>query len=399
MAEDNVGRAQQDHPRSESELRQWLHNWVSETTETPEAEIRDDQPLEEFGLSSRDVVILSGELQRITGQSVDATVAYEHNSIGALVDYLSSLRQGSAPAATSVQKRAVGGEQAPGERDIAVVGMAGSYPGAPTTDEFWDLLISYQDGIGELPEGRWSEWSDNPEMARRMADAQLTGGYLPDLASFDAEFFGLSPLEAANMDPQQRILLKLTWEALEDALIPANTLRGVDVGVFMGTTNNDYANLIIADPKVAHPYALTGNSSSIVANRISYAFDFRGPSVAMDTACSSSLVAIHQAVGSLRDGSSEVAIAGGVNLLANPFATVAFSETGVLSPTGKIHAFSEDADGIVRSDGAGVIVLKRLSDAVAAGDNILGVIKGSAVNSDGRSNEDVSCFTQCEMKE
>ncbi|TYR15242.1 polyketide synthase Pks13 [Corynebacterium urealyticum] len=386
MAEDNVGRAQQDHPRSESELRQWLRNWVSETTDTPEAEIRDDQPLEEFGLSSRDVVILSGELQRITGQSVDATVAYEHNSIGALVDYLGSLGQASVPAAASAKKRAVGGEQAPGERDIAVVGMAGSYPGAPTTGEMWDLLIGYQDGIGEPPEGRWSEWADNPEMVRRMADAQLTGGYLPDLASFDAEFFGLSPLEAANMDPQQRILLKLTWEALEDALIPANTLRGDNVGVFIGTTNNDYANLIIADPKVAHPYALTGNSSSIVANRISYAFDFRGPSVAMDTACSSSLVAIHQAVGSLRDGSSEVAIAGGVNLLANPFAAIAFSETGVLSPTGKIHAFSEDADGIVRSDGAGVIVLKRLSDAVAAGDNILGVIKGSAVNSDGRSN-------------
>ena len=204
------------------------------------------------------------------------------------------------------------------------------------------LLIGYQDGIGELPEGRWSEWADNPEMARRMADAQLTGGYLPT-GVLRRGVLRLSPLEAANMDPQQRILLKLTWEALEDALIPANSLRGDNVGVFMGTTNNDYANLIIADPKVAHPYALTGNSSSIVANRISYAFDFRGPSVAMDTACSSSLVAIHQAVGSLRNGSSEVAFAGGVNLLANPFATVAFSETGVLSPTGKIHAFSEDA--------------------------------------------------------
>src|SRR5699024_38323 len=148
----------------------------------------------------------------------------------------------------------------------------------------------------------------------------------------------------------------------------------------------DYANLIIADPKVAHPYALTGNSSSIIANRISYAFDLRGPSVAMDTACSSSLVAIHQAVGSLRNGSSEVAIAGGVNLLANPFATIAFSQTGVLSPPGKIHAFSEDADGIARSDGAGATVLRRLSDAAAAGDHALGAIKGAPVNPDGRSH-------------
>ena len=141
-----------------------------------------------------------------------------------------------------------------------------------------------------------------------------TGGYLDDIASFDTEFFGISPLEAANMDPQQRIMLELTWEALEHAHLPANQLRGEPVGVFVGSTNNDYGMLITADPAEAHPYALTGTSSSIIPNRISYAFDFRGPSVSVDTACSSSLVAVHQAVRALRNGDADVAVSGGVNI-------------------------------------------------------------------------------------
>ncbi|WP_288814818.1 polyketide synthase Pks13 [uncultured Corynebacterium sp.] len=371
-------------PTTVSQMREWLRNWVAETTELPVAEISDDRPMEEFGLSSRDVVVLSGDLERLLGTSLDATVAYEFNSIGALADYVINGRQ--RPGGAAVQRAQSGEQLSQEDRDVAIVGMAARYPGANNLREMWDMFVGYKSGVGELPAGRWTEFSGDEETVRRMEQAQLTGGYLEDIASFDAEFFGLSPLEVTNMDPQQRIVLQLTWEALEHAGIPANTLRGLPVGVFMGTSNNDYGMLISADPKEAHPYALTGNSTSIVANRISYAFDFRGPSVAMDTACSSSLVAIHQAVRSLRDGDSSVAIAGGVNLLANPFATLAFSELGVLSPTGGIRAFSEDADGIVRSDGAGVVVLKRLSDARRHGDHVLAVIKGSAVNSDGRSN-------------
>src|SRR5699024_3185569 len=203
---------------------------------------------------------------------------------------------------------------------------------------------------------------------------------------FDPEFFGLSPLEATNMDPQQRIILELTWQALEDAGVPANQLRGTATGVYMGSSNNDYGMLIAADPAEAHPYALTGSASSIIPNRVSYALDLRGPSVNVDTACSSSLVAIHQAVRGLREGDADVALAGGVNIQASPFITTSFGELGVISPTGAIHAFSDDADGFVRADAAGVVVLKRLEDAEADGDNILGVIKGSAVNSDGHSN-------------
>lgn len=388
MAQDNAAQQLNTRPRNVAEMRQWLRNWVAKTVEVPVAEVGDEQLLEEFGLSSRDVVVLSGDLQRLTGSVLDATVAYEHNTISSLADYLMHVDQIESEgldgrAAITANS---GAALTSGQRDIAIVGMAGTYPGAENAEQMWDMLIGYEDGISEPPANRWTEWSNDPEMTRRMAGAELIGGYLPDLAEFDAEFFGLSPVEAANMDPQQRILLKLTWDAMEDALIPANTLRGANVGVFMGSTNNDYANLITADSSAAHPYALTGNSTSIIANRLSYAFDFRGPSVAMDTACSSSLVAIHQAVRSLRDGDSDVAVAGGVNLLASPFATVAFSELGVLSPTGQIHAFSDDADGIVRSDGAGVLVLKRLADAQRDGNNILGIVKGSAVNSDGRSN-------------
>lgn len=382
---------QQSRPATIQQMREWLRTWVANTTGLDATEISDERSMQDFGLSSRDVVILSGDLERLLGTTLDATIAYEFNTIAALAEHLMQGRGSGAvfgsDATTSADEAASGGGPLPlGQRDIAVVGMAGRYPGADSADEMWELFSNYRSGVGELPAGRWSEYSRDPEMTRRMEQAQLTGGYIEDIASFDAEFFGLSPLEAANMDPQQRIILQLTWEALEDAHIPANQLRGKPVGVFMGNTNNDYGMLISADPAEAHPYALTGNSSSIIANRVSYAFDFRGPSVAMDTACSSSLVAIHQAVRSLRDGDSEVAVAGGVNLLCSPFATVAFSELGVLSPTGGIRAFSDDADGIVRSDGAGVVVLKRLEDARRDGDNVLAVIKGSAVNSDGRSN-------------
>ena len=382
---------QQSRPATIQQMREWLRTWVANTTGLDAAEISDERSMQDFGLSSRDVVVLSGDLERLLGTTLDATIAYEFNTIAALADHLMQGRGsgavfGSDATASAGAASSAGGPLPLGQRDIAVVGMAGRYPGADSADEMWELFSNYRSGVGELPAGRWSEYSRDPEMTRRMEQAQLTGGYIEDIASFDAEFFGLSPLEAANMDPQQRIILQLTWEALEDAHIPANQLRGKPVGVFMGNTNNDYGMLISADPAEAHPYALTGNSSSIIANRVSYAFDFRGPSVAMDTACSSSLVAIHQAVRSLRDGDSEVAVAGGVNLLCSPFATVAFSELGVLSLTGGIRAFSDDADGIVRSDGAGVVVLKRLEDARRDGDNVLAVIKGSAVNSDGRSN-------------
>jgi polyketide synthase 13 len=194
-------------------------------------------------------------------------------------------------------------------------------------------------------------------------------------------------MEADNIDPQQRMALELTWEALENARIPASSLRGQDVAVYIGNSTNDYSFLAMSDPSIAHPYAITGTASSIIANRVSYFYDFRGPSVAVDTACSSSLVAAHQGVQALRTGEADVALVGGVNALITPLVTVGFDEVGgVLAPDGLIKSFSQDADGYARSEGGGMLVLKRVADARRDGDEILAVIAGSAINHDGRSN-------------
>ncbi|MCZ9291172.1 polyketide synthase Pks13 [Corynebacterium lehmanniae] len=360
---------------NEHQLIQWLTSWVEGATGVDSVD--PTTPLETYGLASRDAVILSGELEKKLGRRVDPTVAYQYPTIAALAQALLAQRQ----AAPEVERR-----EATSSHDIAIVGSAGRFPGAKNNDEFWQMLIDGRSATGPLPPLRWDEYLGDPVVRTKMAEENTDGGYMDGIASFDHEFFGISPLEAQNMDPQQRIMLEVAWEALEDAGLAPSELRGEPVGVFVGSSNNDYGMLIAADPNEAHPYALTGASSAVIPNRISYAFDFRGPSMNVDTACSSSLVSVHHAVRALRDGEADVALAGGVNILANPFATLAFSELGVISPTGRIHAFSDDADGIVRADAAGFVVLKRVEDAVRDGDNILAVIKGSATNSDGHSN-------------
>ena len=364
------------------QLREWLRAWVGNTAGLDASEISDEAPLESFGLSSRNAVVLSGELENLLGTRLDATVAYEYPTIAKLAEHLA----GAGAQEPQRDRRDYQPRRTDTHEDIAVVGFAGRFPGADSASAFWDMLVAGETATGEPPEGRWSEYAGDPVMTQKMAEQNLAGGYLDDIAGFDAEFFGLSPLEAQNMDPQQRIVLELAWQALEDAHLPANELRGTSTGVYLGSSNNDYGMLISADPAAAHPYALTGTSSAVVANRVSYAFDFRGPSVQVDTACSSSLVAVHQAVRGLRSGEADVALAGGVNIMASPFVSTAFGELGVISPTGAIHAFSDDADGFVRADAAGLVVLKRLSDAVANGDDIRAVIKGTAINSDGHSN-------------
>ena len=232
-----------------------------------------------------------------------------------------------------------------------------------------------------------SEFFEEPRLAARINQARTRGGYLKDIKGFDSEFFAVAKTEADNIDPQQRMALELTWEALEHARIPASSLRGAAVGVYVGVSSNDYGFMAVSDPTVAHPYAITGNATSIIANRVSYFYDFRGPSLAVDTACSSSLVATHQAVQALRNGECDVAVAGGVNALITPAVTLGFDEIGaVLAPDGRIKSFSSDADGYTRSEGGGMLVLKRVDDARRDGDQILAVIAGSSINHDGRSN-------------
>ncbi|MCK0091263.1 polyketide synthase Pks13 [Rhodococcus sp. F64268] len=367
-----------------AQLREWLRNWIADATGQPVSQISDDRPMEEFGLASRDAVALSGDIEDLLGVTLTATVAYQHPTIASLATRIIE-GEPEVPEGADDTFYVAGG--ALGSKDIAIVGMSTRLPGhIDTPAQMWDLLASGRDGITDLPEGRWSEFHGDPLVSEAIANANTRGGYLDDVKGFDAEFFAMSPREVKMVDPQQRLALELTWEALEHAHIPASDLKGGSVGVFIGSSANDYMLIAASDSSAADPYAITGTSTSIVSNRVSYFFDFRGPSISIDTACSSSLVAVHQAVRALRGGEANVAIAGGINMLLAPAGTLGFHETGMLTADGKIKAFSADANGIVRSEGGGLVVLKRLEDAERDGDNILAVVAGSAVNQDGRSN-------------
>ncbi|AWG48623.1 polyketide synthase Pks13 [Mycobacteroides abscessus subsp. abscessus] len=368
------------------EMREWLRNWIAKATGVSPDRIDDSAPMVEMGLSSRDAVAMAADIEDLTGVTLTATVAFQHPTIESLATRIIEGEPEVPDAGDEDWSRDP--NIAAGEFDIAVVGLSARLPGDVNSPaQLWEALLEGRDAITDLPEGRWEEFTAEPRIAERVAQAATRGGYLKDIKGFDAEFFTLSKMEADNMDPQQRIALELTWEALENARIPASSLKGESVGVYIGSSNNDYSYLSVADPTVTHPYAITGNASSIIANRVSYFYDFRGPSVAVDTACSSSLVAVHQGVKALRSGEADVVVAGGVNALITPVVTVGFDEVGgVLAPDGRIKSFSQDANGYSRSEGGGMLVLKRLSDARRDGDPIMAIIAGSAVNHDGRSN-------------
>ena len=366
------------------EMREWLRKWIGNATgQSPDA-IGESVPMVELGLSSRDAVAMASDIEDLTGVTLTATVAFRHPTIESLATVIVE----GEPEVEFVEGEDWSREVDEGIANIAIVGVGTRFPGDMNTpDEMWQALLEGRDAITDLPEGRWSEFLDEPRIAERVAKARTRGGYLSDIKGFDAEFFALAKMEADNIDPQQRMALELTWEALEHARIPASSLRGQSVGVYVGSSTNDYSFLSVSDPAVAHPYAITGTASSIIANRVSYFFDFRGPSMAIDTACSSSLVAVHEGVKALRAGDADVVLAGGVNALITPMVTVGFDEVGgVLAPDGRIKSFSQDADGYARSEGGGMLVLKRVADARRDGDEILAVIAGSAVNHDGRSN-------------
>jgi polyketide synthase 13 len=368
------------------EMRQWLRNWVGRAVGRSPDDIDESVPMVELGLASRDAVAMAADIEDMTGVTLSVAVAFQHPTIESLA---TRIVEGEPELPDDGLDNADWTRTGPAERvDIAIVGLSTRLPGDMNSpEETWQALMEGRDAITDLPEGRWSEFLEEPRIAARVATARTRGGYLKDVKGFDSEFFAVAKTEADNIDPQQRMALELTWEALEHARIPASSLRGEAVGVYVGFSNNDYQFLAVSDPTVAHPYAITGTASSIIANRVSYFYDFRGPSVALDTACSSSLVATHQAVQALRNGECDVALAGGVNALLTPLVTLGFDEIGaVLSPDGRIKSFSSDADGYTRSEGGGMFVLKRVDDARRDGDQILAVIAGSAINHDGRSN-------------
>jgi acyl transferase domain-containing protein/acyl-CoA synthetase (AMP-forming)/AMP-acid ligase II/acyl carrier protein/SAM-dependent methyltransferase len=368
--ENDVDGAAPGQPqRSRHEIRGWLVRRLADHLKCDEGRIDPSRPFAAFGLDSVTMVGISGELQSWIGRELPPTLLYDAPNIDALVR---ALTPDERPAEASP------GQVPPGHEPIAIVGMGCHFPGAGSPEELWQLLKSGVDAIGTIPNGRW------PKIPGEIATT--CGGFLEAVDQFDAPFFGISPREAAYLDPQHRLLLEVTWEALEDAGLPAEKLAGESVGVFVGISGNDYGRILAAGPGLDDAYSVTGNSASMAANRVSYHFDFRGPSLAVDTACSSSLVAVHLACESIRRGECQVALAAGVNVMLTPEVSVTLSRAMMLSPTGRCRAFDASADGYVRGEGCGVIVLKPLRSALESGDRVLALVLGSAVNQDGKSN-------------
>ncbi|MGL4399622.1 MAG: SDR family NAD(P)-dependent oxidoreductase, partial [Luteolibacter sp.] len=273
---------------------------------------------------------------------------------------------------------------------IAIIGIGCRFPGGVNDAEsFWKLLADGRDAVSEVPADRWNVerfYDAEPGIAGKSIAKR--GGFLDEIDHFDPQFFGISPREAPYIDPQQRLLLETAWEAIEDAGVVLDLEGGTNIGVFMGVSHNDYQNIQGGgtDRKGISAHSPTGSAHSIAANRISYCFNLSGPSLSMDTACSSALTAVHLACESLYAGRCEMAMAGGVTVMITPDGFIGFSQAGMLSPDGKCQAFAAEANGFVRGEGAGVVLLKPLSKAIADGDPIQGVILGSALNQDGHTN-------------
>ena len=367
----------------EADLRHWLFDYLVANIGCTPDEVDPDLSLADLGVSSRDAVVLSGELTELLGKTISPIDFWEHPTINALAAYL------TAPAPDPESEKALKRPaQSSLEEPIAVIGMGCRFPGGISGPEaLWQFLCDRRSAIGLIPDERWELFDDgSPEVKALLARTTRWGSFLHDIDAFDAEFFEISPSEADKMDPQQRLLLEVAWEALEHAGIPPNSLRRSQTSVFAGSCLSEYGAIASTDLSQVNGWSNTGGAMSIIANRLSYFLDLRGPSVAVDTACSSSLVAIHLACQGLRTQDSHLAIAAGVNLLLSPAVFRGFDQVGALSPTGHCRAFDAAADGFVRGEGAGVVVLKRLTDAQRDGDRVLAVICGSAINQDGRSN-------------
>ncbi|MDF5730186.1 MAG: type I polyketide synthase, partial [Rhizonema sp. PD38] len=352
-------------------IEAWLISKIrAQLASSEEIDIR--QPLVQYGLSSLAAVGISGDLQEWLGREISPTILYDYPTIESLAQYLGGLETRTNQPDTHHTPTTT--------EAIAIIGVGCRFPGAKDPQTFWQLLHDGVDAIKEVPPSRWENIAESEKIYTRW------GGFLEQVDQFDSQFFGIAPREAELMDPQQRLLLEVSWEALENAGQTQQQLAGSQTGVFIGISNFDYSRLQFNHAVATDPYCGTGNAFSIAANRLSYVLDLRGPSWAVDTACSSSLVAVHQACQSLQQGESHLALAGGVNLILSPEVSVTFSKAGMMAVDGRCKTFDAKADGYVRGEGCGVVVLKRISDAIKDGDNILAVIKGSAVNQDGRSN-------------
>ncbi|OKH15930.1 type I polyketide synthase [[Limnothrix rosea] IAM M-220] len=350
--------------RQQQELEAWLVGNIAQRLGIETHKIDVLEPFASYGLDSVQAVQVTADLEDRLKRKLEPTLAYDYPSIRSLAAFLIT-------GETATQRVTIAPAKELNHSKIAVIGLSCRFPQADNPEAFWSLLEQGQEGIRPLGD-RWGseEW----------------GGFLNHIDQFEPSFFGISPREAEQMDPQQRLLLEVSWEALERAGIPAQNLANSPTGVFVGISNSDYAQLQVREKNPINAYMGTGNAHSVAANRLSYFLDLRGPSLSVDTACSSSLVAVHLACQSLINGECERAIAAGVNLILTPDVTQTFSQAGMMSGAGRCKTFDESADGYVRGEGCGVVILKPLADAERDGDPVLAVIYGSAINQDGRSN-------------
>jgi acyl transferase domain-containing protein/aryl carrier-like protein len=357
-----------------------------------------DAGLFDIGLGSLTAVKLASRLREDVGSQADlpSTLAFDYPTIAAIAafiaDQLDLDGELSSPTNPSPASRRVarpsGRLDATSAEPIAVIGMGCRYPGAFDGPEaFWRVLSEGIDATAEIPAERWDTqglYDPDPSCAGKIYARR--GGFIDSVDTFDAEFFGISPREAQSMDPQQRLLLEVAWEALEDAGLAPAGLLNTATGVFAGIGIDDYKMLQTGEPAAIDGYTGTGHLFCVAAGRLSYVLGLQGPSMAVDTGCSSSLVTVHLACQSLRVGECDAALAGGVHLMLSPEVTLFLSRAGALAPDGRCKTFDASADGYSRAEGCGMLVLKRLADATAAGDNVLAVLHGSAVNHDGPSS-------------
>ncbi|CAK0769738.1 Malonyl CoA-acyl carrier protein transacylase (modular protein) [Gammaproteobacteria bacterium] len=369
--------------RSSDEIKDWLQNWLNQTLIHNARPIALDKPFFDYGLKSILAVTMVRQLGQWMGKPLSPAIVWNYPTINALATHLSKRVESSV---NSLKKSNFSGELEP----VAIIGMGCRFPGgADTPEKFWELLRKGTDTTADIPSSRWD--IDRYYDANRDKPGKTyvrTGSFLEEVDKFDARFFGIPPLEAESTDPQQRILLEVGWEAIENAGIAPADLKQTSTGVFIGSFWDDYSggHLYQDAAETLDAYRMLSSLRGLIAGRLAYILDLQGPVMQLDAACSSSLLAVHLACQSLSLRECHLALAGGVAIFLSPANLIGLSSLRAISSDGRCKSFAAQADGFGIGEGAGIVILKRLSDALAEGDKILAVIKGSAVNHDGRSN-------------